>query len=100
MKVAITHYGRFECDTLDLFINDGDSFIVTPKIEKSKQFQTGLMRKKFEFVDVTDLSVVQKAVNVTPTILEKFRKELTADPEPEDPIPEGPKPDAGPDVPE
>ena len=99
MKVAINHYGRFECDSLGLFINDGDTFIVTPKIEKSKQYQTGFDRKKFEVIEVTDLSVVQKAVNVTPTILEKYRKTLTTDPEPEDPVPEVTVPDAVPDVP-
>lgn len=84
MKVAINHYGSFEAPSLDLYLQNGDSFIVTPKIEGSKQFQTGLARKKFEIVDVDDLSVVQRAVNITPVILETFRERLTATTEPEE----------------
>lgn len=87
MKVAINHYGRFECETLGLYLDRDNHFIVTPKIEKSKQFQTGLARKKFEFVEVTDLTIVQNAVNVTDKILENYRKMLTTDPEPEEQIP-------------
>jgi hypothetical protein len=87
MKIAINHYGRFESPFLDLFLNKLDSFIVTPKIEKSKQFQTGLARRKFQIIEVTDLAVVERAVNVTDKIIENFREALSADPEPEEPTP-------------
>lgn len=87
MKIAKNHYGRFESDSLGLYLDKGQTFIVTPKILKSKQFQTGLVRKKFEFVEVTDLAIVQNAVNVTDKILENYREMLTTDPEPEEPTP-------------
>lgn len=87
MKIAISHYGRFESEHLGLFLNRDDTFIVTPKIEKSKQFQTGLARKRFQFIEVTDLAVVERAVNVTDKIVENYRTLLTTDPEPEEQAP-------------
>ena len=87
MKVAINHYGRFELPKLELYLNKLDSFIVTPKIEDTRQFKTGVQRGKFEIIEVTDLTVVQRAVNVTPQIIENFRDALTAEPEPEPEVP-------------
>lgn len=87
MEVAINHYGMFEAASLDLYLNRNDTFIVTPKIKKSKQFQLGLARKKFEIIEVTDLADVQRAVNVTDKIIENFRKMLTTDSEPEEQTP-------------
>jgi hypothetical protein len=99
MKIAINHYGRFELPRLELVLAKLDSFIVTPEIEKSRQFITGVERGKFEVIEVTDLVDVERAVNVTDDIIEECREQLTAEPEPEEPTPPA-EPEAPSEVPE
>lgn len=99
MKIAISHYGRFELPRLELVLAKLDSFIVTPEIEESRQFITGVERGKFEVIEVTDLVDVERAVNVTDEIIEEYREQLTAEPEPEEPTPPA-EPETPSEVPE
>lgn len=86
IKIARNHYGRFEHPILGLSLSRDDTFVVTPEIEESKAFKTGLERKKFEILDITNITDVQNAHGATDEMVEAVRESLTA--EPEEPEPE------------
>lgn len=86
IKIARNHYGRFEHPNLGLSLFRDDTFVVTPEIEESKAFKTGIERKKFEILDITDIRDVQNAHGSTDEMVEAVRDLLTA--EPEEPEPE------------
>lgn len=86
-KVARNHYGRFEHDQLKLYLNRDETFIVTPEIEKSKAFQTGVERGKFVVLKVDDLSVVEFAHGATDEMIEEARAFLGQEPEEPEPEP-------------
>lgn len=90
IKIARNHYGSFEHVGLELRLDRDDTFVVTPEIEESKAFKLGIERKKFEFLEITDIADVQNAHGATDEMVEAVRDLLTAEPEEPGPEPELP----------
>lgn len=76
MKFAKCMYARFENSKLNIRLNKGDVFAVTPDIEESQFFVDGLNTRNFIIVEITKHAELVKVVNVTTAMKKEFTSKL------------------------
>lgn len=76
MKFAKCIYSSFSNSVLELVLNKGDVFVVTPEIEESQVYQDSVNTKNFVPVEVNTLTELSKVVNLTPAIQRAFTKKV------------------------
>ena len=94
-------YARFRNDAFGFTMFKGDIFAVTDKISRSQVYMDGVNTRNFVPVDIKHIPQLEKVVNMTPDLEDKFIEEWKAinepeeDPEQNSPVP---GPDQTPDV--
>lgn len=76
LKFAKCNYASFDNSIIELKLNRGDVFAVTPKIENSKVFTDSINTKNFVIVDLTRMPEFVKVVNKTPAMKKAFKKQI------------------------